>query len=70
MNTTEIIRVGGMTCGNCQKAVEGAVLALEGVSSAVVSLTEERLTVQFDQTKLSLAAIKTAVEDIGFDIIE
>ena len=31
------IAVGGMTCGECERKLEGALLKVEGVISAVVS---------------------------------
>jgi len=39
------LRVDGMTCGGCVRTIRGALEALDGVASAVVSLEEKSATV-------------------------
>lgn len=64
----ETITVEGMTCGHCKSAVEKAVRGLPGVLSAEVDLAAKTLQVEFDAHKSSLAQIKQAVEDVGFEV--
>ena len=64
----QVIKVEGMSCGHCKNAVETAVKALPGVASAQVDLEAKSLTVEFDETKVDLSAIKKAVEEEGFTV--
>lgn len=66
--TKETITVEGMTCGHCKSAVEKAVRGLPGILSAEVDLAAKTLQVEFDSHKSSLAQIKQAVEDVGFEV--
>jgi len=67
MAKVEII-VGGMSCGMCQTAVQEALSGVEGVAEAAVDLEGGRATVVFDEGATSLDALRTAVEDAGFDV--
>lgn len=62
----QTITVEGMSCGHCKNAVEKAVSALAGVTSAQVNLEAKTLTVAFDAAKTSLAKIKEVIEEEGF----
>lgn len=64
----EIITVEGMSCNHCKNAVESAVKALPGIASAEVNLAAKNLTVEFDETKVTLSAIKKAVEEEGYTV--
>ncbi|PTX58920.1 copper chaperone [Melghirimyces profundicolus] len=65
---TITLRVEGMTCGHCKQSVEGALEKVPGVEEARVSLEEKTATVQFDETKTDIAALKQAVEGQGYDV--
>jgi len=60
--------VTGMTCANCVATVERNLKRLDGVGSAVVNLSSERATVEFDATKLDLGQIIARVERAGYGI--
>lgn len=45
------IAIKGMSCDGCVNRVQTAVLAVEGVVDATVSLKKEEVTVVYDQTK-------------------
>ena len=64
----QVIRVDGMTCGHCKSAVEGALSKLDGVKSAAVDLENKNVTVDFDDNKVSLSDMETAIEDQGYDV--
>lgn len=66
----EILNITGMTCAACANAVERSVSKLEHVESAQVNLATEKLTVAYDDTKIDLNAIKTAVQKAGYDVLE
>jgi copper chaperone len=66
--TKTIINVDGMSCEHCVKAVTGAISALSGVSSVLVSLENNTATVEYDASASSLEAIKAAIVEEGYDI--
>ncbi|XP_020103121.1 copper-transporting ATPase RAN1 [Ananas comosus] len=61
------VRVTGMTCSACTSSVEAAVSALRGVSSASVSLLQNKAHVVFDSNIVKDEDIKEAIEDAGFE---
>ena len=62
------IFIGGMHCEHCVKAVNDALKALPGITSVTVSLEDNVATVSGPDP--DDAAIKAAIEDTGFDVIE
>ncbi|ADH99347.1 copper chaperone CopZ [Salisediminibacterium selenitireducens] len=64
---TDIIEVDGMTCGHCKSSVEGALHQLEGVEKAEVNLDAKQVTVDYDEGKVTVSAMKSEIEDQGFD---
>ncbi|OXM15491.1 copper chaperone CopZ [Paenibacillus herberti] len=64
---TEVLQVKGMSCGHCVSSVEGAVKEAGG--AAKVDLADGKVTVEFDEAKLSLQTIKEAIEEQGYDVV-
>jgi copper chaperone len=64
---TVTLKVEGMSCGHCVHSVEGAVGKLGATGK--VDLSAGAVTVQFDEAKITLAAIKEAIEDQGYDVV-
>lgn len=61
------LNVEGMSCNHCVKAVEGA---LEKVgATGKVSLETKQVNVKYDESKLNVEALKTAIEDQGYDVV-
>ncbi len=60
--------ITGMTCANCVAAVERNLKKLDGVQTAVVNLSSERATVDFDPVKLGLAQLIARVERAGYGV--
>lgn len=60
--------ITGMTCANCVATVERNLKKLDGVASAVVNLSSERATLEFDTVKLGLPAIIARVERAGYGV--
>lgn len=65
---TITLKVPGMKCQHCEAAVKGALTELDGVKSAEVDLEAKTVTVQYEA--LEEAAIREAIEDVGFDVEE
>lgn len=64
----EVLKVAGMSCMNCVKAVETSLGDLQGVSTVKVNLEQADVTVEFDTAKTSLDEIKETIEDQGYDV--
>ena len=62
------LNVSGMTCGGCVRSVTNLLQALDGVAKADVSLEAKRAVVEYDAAKVSVAQMKSAIEDAGFDV--
>lgn len=65
----EILKVEGMSCQNCVKAIETNVGELAGIFTIQVNLDEKNVSVEFDEATISLNQIKEAIEDQGFDVV-
>ena len=62
------IFISGMHCEHCVKAVNDALKSLPGITSVTVSLEDNVATVSGPDPVD--AAIKAAIEDTGFYVIE
>lgn len=60
--------ITGMTCANCVATVERNLKKLDGVNSAVVNLSSERATVDFDAAKLGLGDMIARVNRAGYGV--
>ena len=62
-----VIKVGGMSCQGCVKNLTGALSGVTGVASVEVSLEAGEARVGYDPAKVSANALRTVIEDCGFD---
>jgi P-type Cu+ transporter len=60
--------ITGMTCANCVATVERNLKKLDGVQSAVVNLSSERATVDFEPAKLQLTDVVARVNRAGYGV--
>ena len=60
--------ITGMTCANCVATVERNLKKLDGVQTAVVNLSSERATVDFDASKLGLTDFIARVSRAGYGV--
>jgi copper chaperone len=65
LKTLEVV-VSGMTCDHCKKAVEDAVLRVDGISSASVDLGKGLLTVAYDLGRVDFSKVQDAVVRAGY----
>ena len=68
--TTKTLKIEGMTCAACAKAVERAAKKLDGVIEANVNFATEKLNVSFEPSKVRLSDIKKAIEKAGYKALE
>lgn len=64
------IPVGGMTCSSCVATIEAALKQVDGVLSASVNLATERATVEYVPAQVTLADLKRAIVDAGYEVRE
>ena len=63
------LKVEGMTCGGCSSSVEKVLSAANGVSAVSASHEEDKVNVDFDPGVIDLSAIKSVIEEAGFDVV-
>ena len=61
------LHVGGMTCGACTSAVEGAFKDVPGIKSFSISLLSERAVIEHDPSIITPEKLAETIEDTGFD---
>ena len=64
----DVLKVKGMSCEHCVKAVNGAVSALPGLAGVKVDLKAGTVSFSYDPSATPLAAIKAAIIDAGYDV--
>ncbi|MEL4304622.1 heavy metal translocating P-type ATPase [Methanococcoides sp. LMO-2] len=58
--------VGGMSCAACASNIERALRKLEGVSNASVNFPMSTAHAEYDSSKVSVAEMLEAIENIGY----
>ena len=64
------MKIEGMTCASCSKAVERVTRKIEGVTESNVNLATEKLSISYESDKVKVADIKKAIEKAGYKAIE
>ncbi len=62
------LRVEGMTCVNCARAIEISLQKLKGIKRVEVSFELGRVYVEFEEEFLGLEEIKRVIEDLGYRV--
>jgi copper chaperone len=62
------LQVEGMTCGGCVKSIQNALNGRDGINQANADLDSATVTVDYDASVIVEAAIRSAIEDAGFDV--
>jgi P-type Cu+ transporter len=65
-----VLPIMGMTCANCVSTIERGLKKMDGVKSAVVNLSSERATVEFNPKLLALDDLIGRVRKSGYDVAE
>ena len=63
------LKIEGMTCAACSKAVERVTRKLDGVNESNVNLATEKLSIDFDESKISIDKIKETIDKAGYKVI-
>jgi copper ion binding protein len=65
--STTTVTVTGMSCGHCATSVREELTEIPGVRTVDVDLASGNVTIDSD-TVVEAAAIRTAVEDAGYQL--
>jgi Cu+-exporting ATPase len=65
-----VLPITGMTCANCVATIERNLKKMDGVSVAVVNLSSERATVEFDPGKQTIETVVQRVQRAGYDVAQ
>jgi len=60
------LKIIGMECDGCQRAVTAAISGVDGVSDVVVNLEGEHATFRIDGDKATIEQVITEIEDFGY----
>jgi copper chaperone len=61
------LKVEGMSCQHCVKAITDALKGI-GVKGEV-DLSSKTVFVEYDESKVSITQIKSAIEEQGYDVL-
>ncbi|OGO82706.1 MAG: copper resistance protein CopZ [Clostridiales bacterium GWC2_40_7] len=63
-----IFTVPNMSCSHCESAIKKAVGKLNGVDNVLIDLGSKKVSVEYDEAKVSVDTIKVTIEDQGYDV--
>ena len=63
------LKLEGLSCEHCVHAVEHALLALNGVEKAAVSLAEQTAKITYDSALVTPDSMKKAIEEEGYRVL-
>jgi len=65
---SKMLKVNGMSCEHCVKAVNSALGAIAGVADVVVSLKEGTVSFKHDPSRAPLETIQAAIIEEGYEV--
>jgi P-type Cu+ transporter len=69
VNEKVILKIGGMTCVMCVKAIEDGLNNIDGISNATVNLTSEKAYVTYNPQMVSITDMKNIIVDLGYQYL-
>lgn len=66
---TKVLKIEGMSCDHCKKAVAEALQRVAGVTRVDVDLEAGSATVTYDPGQASEKAMHEAVEEAGYEVV-
>jgi len=66
--TQVTLSVPDISCGHCKSSIEGAVVPMDGVAKAEVSISDRTVAVEYDPAQVELSSIVTAIDDQGSEV--
>ena len=66
----KVLQIEGMTCTSCAEHVQHDVNKLPGIILASASYENNNASVEFDNSKTTMADIQKAIDGTGYKVIE
>ena len=67
---TQHLRLGGMTCMNCENHIRERLLIEVGIQTADVSYKKSSADITYDETLVTFQEIKKMIEEIDYQVLE
>ena len=64
------LKISGMHCVVCAQTIEKALNENDGIYQAVVNFALETVSVEYNQSQISLQRIKEVIQKVGYDVID
>lgn len=64
-----VLKVDGMSCEHCVKAITSAGGTLPGVHKVSVDLKAKTVTFSYDPTQSTLDQIKSEIKEQGYEVV-
>lgn len=64
------LKIGGMSCASCAKAIEKEIEKLDGIENINVNIATEKASISYDKSKINLSKIKESIEKLGYKVLE
>jgi copper chaperone CopZ len=64
------INIEGMSCMGCENTIQETILAFDGVYSTKADHEKGIAVLEFDSTKVDVANVKLAINDLGYEATE
>ncbi|GAB4307005.1 MAG: heavy metal translocating P-type ATPase [Methanobacteriaceae archaeon] len=69
INKKITLKIGGMTCAMCAKAIEDILSNIDGVTNVNVNLASEKAYITYNSGLVSVKDMKNAIEDLGYQFL-
>lgn len=67
---TKVIPTYGMHCQGCEETIETEIKKLNGVKSVKADHVNKKVTVKYDDKKVTIEQVKQAIIDAGYKLTE
>jgi copper chaperone len=67
--TQKKLKIQGMTCNHCVMRVAKALKGVPGVQDAQVDLQKAEAAITFDEAKVTMDKLSSAVVDAGYKVV-
>lgn len=62
------LKIGGMHCASCAAGIDDRLEELDGVERSSTSFVRGRTKVEYDESQISINAMRAAVAELGYDV--
>ncbi|MEM2919949.1 MAG: copper-translocating P-type ATPase [Candidatus Nitrosocaldus sp.] len=64
-----VLRIGGMHCAGCTRAIQGYLIDMDGIKGCDVNLATEKAVIEYDPAVINLSRIEQAIEEVGYKVV-